>query len=178
MSSGRQWTAVGGVVLAIVFVAVLAMRVRPSPVLMEPGTAAPDFTATDLKAARATSLAAYRGKVVLLNVWATWCYPCRLEMPSMQRLYQRFAGTDLRVVAVSVDRGDDRIVQQYAEDAGLSFDILHDRAGTIQQIYQTSGVPESFVIDREGTIVKRVVGAAEWDGPATESLVRRLLDVQ
>jgi peroxiredoxin len=176
MSAGRQWTAVGGFVLAIVFTAVLALRVRPSPALIEPGTVAPDFTATDVATGQPTSLAAYRGKIVLLNVWATWCYPCRVEMPSMERLHQRFAGTDLRVVAVSVDRGDQRIVRDYAREAGLSFDILHDQAGEIQRIYQTAGVPESFVIDREGRIVKKVVGAAEWDGPATESLMRRLVD--
>jgi peroxiredoxin len=179
MSGQRsQWTAVAGIVLAVAFTTALALRLRPAGLTVEPGGAAPDFAAVDLATGEPTALAAYRGRVVLLNVWATWCYPCRLEMPSMERLHRRFAGTDLRVVAVSVDRDDARVVREFVRDMGLTFDVLHDRPGNVQRIYQTVGVPESFVIDRDGVIVKKVVGAAEWDTPAMEALVRRLLDVR
>ncbi len=174
----RQWTTVSGIVMALIFTTALALRLRPSTLTVEPGTAAPEFAAMDIASAQPASLATYRDRVVLLNVWATWCVPCRLEMPSMERLHQRFAGTDLRIVAVSVDRGDPAKVEAFAREMGITFDVLHDRAGDIERIYQTIGVPESFVIDRDGLIVKKVVGATEWDTPATVALVQRLLDVR
>jgi thiol-disulfide isomerase/thioredoxin len=179
MSGQRsQWTTVAGIVLAVVFTTALGLRLRPAGLTVEPGGVAPGFAAADLATGERSGLAAYRGRVVLLNVWATWCHPCRMEMPSMERLHRRFAGTDFHVVAVSVDREDARVVREFVRDMGLTFDVLHDRAGDIQRIYQTVGVPESFVIDRAGVIVKKVVGAAEWDTPATEALVRRLLHVR
>ena len=127
---------------------------------------------------RPAALADYRGKVVLLNVWATWCPPCRIEMPSMERLHKTLAGTDFRIVAVSVDEDDSTVVNAFVRELGLTFDILHDQTGAIQGIYQTTGVPESFVIDRDGVIVKKVIGAVEWDGPVNEALIRRLLDAR
>jgi thiol-disulfide isomerase/thioredoxin len=116
--------------------------------------------------------------VVLLNVWATWCQPCRVEMPSMERLHRAFAGTDFRIVAVSIDKEGPEVVEQFVKELGLTFDVLHDQTADIQRIYQTTGVPESFVIDRNGVIIKKVIGAAEWDGPVTETLLRRLLDAR
>jgi peroxiredoxin len=107
-------------------------------------------------------------------------------MPSMERLHQKLAGTDFRIVAVSVD-GDafysaDREgppeIMAFVNQMGLTFDILHDPSGAIRTAYQTTGVPESFVIDRDGTIVKKVIGAAEWDGPVNEALIQRLLDAR
>jgi peroxiredoxin len=162
--------------LAVVFLLALTLRVRSDDLLLEPGSPAPDFAATDLTTGTPVTLAAYRGKVILLNVWATWCHPCRLEMPSMERLHRRFAGTDFRIVAVSIDRTDEHPVRDFVHELGLTFDVLHDPAGDIQRTYQTAGVPESFVIDRRGMIVKKVIGAAAWDAPVTETLVRRLLD--
>jgi len=86
------------------------------------------------------------------------------------------AGTDFHVLAVSVDVVDSTEVNAFVKQLGLTFDVLHDRQGVIEQQYQTTGVPESFVIDRHGTIVKKVIGAAEWDGPVNDVLIRRLLD--
>ena len=141
------------------------------------GSTAPAFHAKDLRTARPTTLADYRGKVVLLNVWATWCLPCRVEMPSMERLYRRLGGGgDFRVVAGSIDEQDDSVVMSFARELGLSFDILHDQTAAIKQAYQATGVPESWVIDRDGVIVKKVIGASEWDGPVNETLIRRLID--
>lgn len=177
MSAARgRATMVASVSLALVFLLALTLRVRSDDLLLEPGSRAPEFAATDLATGAPVTLAAYSGKVILLNVWATWCHPCRLEMPSMERLHRRFAGTDFRIVAVSIDRTDEHPVRDFVQEFGLTFDVLHDPAGDIQRIYQTAGVPESFVIDRRGTIVKKVIGAAEWDAPVTEKLVQRLLD--
>jgi len=186
MTNRQQWTLVAGILTTVVFGVALAAKLRPQLDLLEVGDAAPAFESTDLRTGRPATLADYRGKVVLVNVWATWCSPCRVEMPSMERLYQKFAGTDFRIVAVSVD-GDlfhpedsqaPTGIMAFANGMGLTFDILHDPSGGIRRTYQTTGVPESFVIDRGGVIVKKVIGAAEWDGPVNEALIRRLLDAR
>ncbi len=186
MTSPRQWTVAIGVVMALVFGTALAIKIRPQIDLLGVGSVAPGFHATDLRTGRPTTLADYRGKVVLLNVWATWCQPCRVEMPSMERLHRRLGdgggggggggGGDFRVVAVSIDEQDDSVVRAFARELGLSFDILHDQTGAIKQAYQATGVPESWVINRDGVIVKKVIGPSEWDGPVNEALIRRLID--
>ena len=178
MTNGRQWSVALGVVMAVVFGVALAIKIRPQVNLVAVGSRAPQFTATDLASGRVTTLADYRGTVVLLNVWATWCQPCRVEMPSLERLSRRLGGADFRVVAVSVDEQGPAVVARFAQDLGLSFEILHDRSGAIQRLYQTTGVPESFVIDRDGVIIKKVIGPAEWDGPVNETLIRRLIDAR
>jgi len=177
MTQPRQWTVAIGVVMALVFGTALAIKIRPQMDLLGVGSTAPTFHATDLRTARPTTLADYRGKVVLLNVWATWCLPCRVEMPSMERLYRRLGESgDFRVVAVSIDEEGDSVVRAFARELGLSFDILHDPTAAIKQAYQATGVPESWVINRDGVIVKKVIGASEWDGPVNETLIRRLID--
>src|SRR3989441_1352159 len=178
MTNGRQWSVALGVVMAVVFGVALAIKIRPQVNLVAVGSRAPQFTATDLASGRVTTLADFRGTVVLLNVWATWCQPCRVEMPSLERLHRRLGGADFRVVAVSVDEQGPDVVAKFAQDLGLSFEILHDRSGAIQAAYQTTGVPESFVIDRDGVIIKKVIGPAEWDGPVNETVIRRLIDAR
>jgi len=186
VTNRQQWSLVAGIVMTVVFGVALAAKLRPELDLIEVGDTAPSFHATDLRTGRPATLADYRGKVVLLNVWATWCPPCRVEMPSMERLHQKLAGTDFRIVAVSVDGDafhledsqDPAGIMAFATGMGLTFDILHDPSGAIRATYQTTGVPESFLIDRDGMIVKKVIGAAEWDGPVNETLVRRLLDAR
>lgn len=180
----RQWWIVGGVVVLLLSLVAAGWMVRDRYLPVEVGTRAPDFTATDLEG-QPVSLADLRGDVVLLNIWATWCAPCREEMPSMQRLHDRFAADGLRVVAVSVDTdtggrfapvsgaGD---VQGFVQQHGLSFDIWLDPAGTIQRTYRTTGVPETFVVDRNGAIVKKVIGATDWDSEANRDLIRMLLE--
>lgn len=156
-------------------------RDRLSPVV--PGREAPGFSATDLTGSLKT-LEDYRGKVVLLNIWATWCPPCREEMPSMERLYQAVDNEDFEVIAVSIDApfgkrdtfgrmGGD--LQSFADSLGLTFTILHDPFGKIQETFQTTGVPESFLLDRHGVIKKKVAGSTAWDAPQNLELVRRLL---
>jgi peroxiredoxin len=178
MSQSRQWTAVITIVTTLVFGLTLALKLRSQIDLVEVGSRAPEFSAVDLATGQPVTLARYRGQVVLLNIWATWCQPCRVEMPSMERLHRAFLGTDFRVVAVSVDKEGPEVVRQFAQELGLTFEILHDQTTDIQRSYQTTGVPESFVIDQNGIIIKKVIGAAEWDGPVTETLLRRLLDAR
>lgn len=176
MTRRREWTIVGGVIAVAAVALGIAAKLRPQLRPLGVGDRAPDFQAIDLRATRPASLGDYRGKVILLNIWATWCQPCRVEMPSMERLHRRFSGTDFRVVAVSIDKDDSTVVNAFVQELGLTFEILHDQPGTIQQIYQTTGVPESFLIDRQGVIVKKVIGATEWDAPVNVKLIRHLLD--
>jgi cytochrome c biogenesis protein CcmG/thiol:disulfide interchange protein DsbE len=178
MTNRQQWTLVAGVVMTALFGVALAIKLRPQLNLLEVGSTAPDFKAVELPGGRPATIENYRGKVVLLNIWATWCPPCKVEMPSMERLHQKLAGTDFQLVAVSVDEEDSSVVNKFVHEYGLTFPVLHDQDGSIRQIYQTTGVPESFVIDRDGVIVKKVIGAADWDAPVNENLIRRLLDAR
>jgi len=184
MTSRQQWTLIAGVVMTAIFGVALAIKLRPQLDLLEIGSKAPGFDAMDLRTNRPVTVDDYRGKVVLLNIWATWCPPCRDEMPSMERLHKKLAGTDFRIAAVSVDgdvfypaekKGPTEIMA-FAGQLGLTFDILHDQSGAIRRAYDIFGVPESFVIDRDGVIVKRIIGAADWDAPVNEALIRSLLD--
>ena len=178
MMQTRQWTIGIGAASALVFGVALAAKIWPQLDLVCVGSRAPAFRAVNLRSGRPSSLADYRGRVVLLNVWATWCPPCRVEMPSLERLHGKLAGPDFAVVAVSIDDGDASTVMAFVGELGLGFDVLQDKGGRIQQIYQTTGVPESFVIDRDGVIIKKVIGAAEWDGPVNELLIRKLIDAR
>ena len=176
------WAIVAGVVLVIV---AWVGRANYRPVIT--GSEAPVFSATTLDG-RSVSLADYADKVVLVNIWATWCEPCRTEMPSMQRLYGSVrdeGGEGFEILAVSIDAplgqrdvagrlGGD--LRAFADEFGLTFPILHDPSGNIQRLYQTTGVPESFVIGRDGLIYKKVAGPTEWDLPVNQELVRRLLE--
>ncbi|NIS65090.1 MAG: redoxin domain-containing protein [Gemmatimonadales bacterium] len=140
-----------------------------------PGRDAPALEAIDVRTGDTVRLADFRGHVVLLNVWATWCKPCEQEMPSMQRLHEALFDQGLRIVAVSIDRSSSQKVLDWVEQRGLTFTVLHDPAGRIERIYQTTGVPESFIIDDQGVIVKREIGAREWDTPVQLRLFRQLL---
>jgi thiol-disulfide isomerase/thioredoxin len=187
MTNRQQWTLIAGVVMTAVFGVALAIKLRPQLNPVEIGSRAPEFTATDLRRNRRATLADYRGKVVLVNIWATWCPPCRAEMPSMERLHKKLAGTDFRIAAVSVD-GDafypqeqqpgPKQIMDFADTLGLTFDILHDPSGEIRKAYDIFGVPESYLVDRNGVIVKRVIGAADWNTSDNEMLIRRLLNAQ
>lgn len=167
--AGLASLAVGGVAGVTVL--------RRDLVTVGVGSKAPDFTAYTLDSvSRRKGLDDYAGQVVLLNLWATWCAPCRVEMPSIQNLHDAYASRGLKVVAVSVDAGGtEQQIRGFTDSLGLSFEILHDSTGGIQQRYKTTGVPETVVIDRDGVIRKRVRGAVHWDSPANRALVEQLL---
>lgn len=173
------------VIVAVVSVVAYAYtardRYRAAAVLA--GSEAPDFAYPTLDGGE-IRLSDLEDKVVLVNIWATWCGPCREEMPSMERLYQSLRGEDFEILAVSVDaplgqldssgyEGGD--LAAFAHELGLTFPILHDAAGEIRQTYQTTGVPESFVIAKGGTIYKKWTGPTEWDLPVNQDFIRRLL---
>src|SRR2546428_2208441 len=105
MTNRQQWTLIAGAVMTAVFGVALAIKLRPQLNPVEIGSRAPEFHATDLRTNRRATLEDYRGRVVLVNIWATWCPPCRAEMPSMERLHKKLAGTEFRIVAVRVGGG-------------------------------------------------------------------------
>jgi peroxiredoxin len=148
----------------------------PIPEGAEVGQRAPDFKAMNLASGDTVSFReTYDGSVTLVNIWATWCVPCRAEMPAMQALYHRLKDKGFRIAAVSIDEGTTEDVLAFTRELGLKFDILHDRSGTIEQIYQTTGVPESFLIDRNGTIIRKQIGEHPWNSPANQRIVEELL---
>ena len=138
------------------------------------GSAAPDFGLPRLDGGGELSLPALRGRVVLLNFWATWCAPCEEEMPAMQRLHESLASDAFELVAVSVDSADPE-VRAFRDRLGLTFPILLDPLRETSHRYQTFRYPESFLIDPNGVIVERYVGPRDWDDPLYVKRVRALL---
>jgi len=143
-------------------------------VLVLVGDTAPNFTFPGLDG-KMVSLTDYRGKVVFLNIWATWCPPCRKEMPSMEKLYQQLKGEDFEILAVSVDTAGATAVGPFMKELNLSFPALLDTRGTVQNLYGTTGLPESFIIGRNGIIEKIVIGPTEWSTPEMVRFFRDLL---
>jgi peroxiredoxin len=135
------------------------------------GYPAPDFTLPDLNG-KLHRLAQYRGKVVFLNLWATWCPPCRMEMPGMERLYRRLGGRDFVMLAVSADEGGKDAVAPFVAEMGLTFPVLLDPEGHLSPRYGVTGYPETFLIDRNGQVVNHTIGPADWD---EEVVVRNIL---
>jgi cytochrome c biogenesis protein CcmG/thiol:disulfide interchange protein DsbE len=180
MTGRQQWSVVGAVV-AVMATGLLAashyMKDELFPVTI--GSTAPDFRAKVLKENRYKTLADYKGQVVLLNVWATWCPPCQAEMPSLQRLYQAYGDKGLKLVAVSIDDYvTEDSIRAFAKNFGITFEILHDSTHAIERLYQTTGYPESFVIGREGTIRKKWIGPDDWSSQGNRALVAQLLGLQ
>jgi peroxiredoxin len=138
------------------------------------GLPAPDFSLPDLDG-QMVGLADYKGKVVLLNIWATWCPPCVDEMPSMEKLYQALQGEGFEILAVSIDESGAQDVLPFMKKHKLSFPALIDSRGTLKGLYQTSGVPESFIIDKDGIVVEKVIGPRDWAVPEAIRFFRNLI---
>lgn len=148
-----------------------AGQLKESP---QEGFLAPGFTVPDLTGSL-VSLSQYRGKVVLLNIWATWCGPCRREIPSLERLYQLRKGKDFEIVAVSVDRTSPSKVADFVARLQMSFQVLHDSRGEVGRRYWARAIPSSFLLDKRGVIRWKVAGAREWDDDLTLGKIDRLL---
>ena len=144
-----------------------------------PGAPAPDFRAVTLDAHPVPrGIADYRGQVVLLNLWATWCGPCEWEMPSIQALHNDFASAGLKVVAIAVDDpGFEQRIRNFVTRKALTFEVLHEGSGKVESDYEARGIPATYLIGRDGLIRKRVAGASDWNSTANRALVAQLLGV-
>jgi cytochrome c biogenesis protein CcmG, thiol:disulfide interchange protein DsbE len=172
----KQWMLVTTIVGSLVIGGAALARFGAPAEGITIGKRAPDFRAIDLASGDSVSLhQRYHGYVTLVNVWATWCGPCRIEMPGMEQAYQTLAPEGFKIAAVSIDEGNSEDVREFGRELGLSFDLLQDRTTRITQLYQTTGVPESFLLDRKGIIVKRIIGPHDWNSPVNRALIQRLL---
>jgi len=139
------------------------------------GFPAPDFVLKDLNG-HSFRLADFRGKVVFLNVWATWCPPCRMEMPSMERLHRRLKGKDFVMLTVSEDEDSTASVRQFVEELGITFPVLADPNGIVPPRYGITGYPETFVIDRDGRVIEHTLGPEDWESERALRFFTTLLD--
>ncbi|HUG40617.1 MAG TPA: TlpA disulfide reductase family protein [Longimicrobiales bacterium] len=182
----RDWLVTGGflgVIAILVGVGWFGREGRAyAPVTR--GEAAPAFVLDRIDGGT-LSLAELRGKVVMLNLWATWCPPCRVEMPSMQRVYEEYRDRGFEVVAVAVDdqpglrqpdgtvRG---LVSEFVERFGLTFPVVVDPTGATERLYGVEALPTTFLIDRTGRIRVREVGGRFWDREPQLEMIRKLLE--
>jgi cytochrome c biogenesis protein CcmG/thiol:disulfide interchange protein DsbE len=165
-------------VIIIIIIAVVGFVMFGKKGMYEPivaGKAAPAFELPDLEG-NMVSLSRYKGKVIFLNFWATWCKPCEEEMPSMEYLYKKLQGENFEMVAVSIDSKGPGTVQEFVEKYGISFPVLHDRKGKIKELYKTTGVPETFIIDQNGVVAEKVWGPRDWSAPYATKVIRDLLN--
>jgi thiol-disulfide isomerase/thioredoxin len=184
--------------LSVAFFAVVAAAVGLSLYLAEPTSVSPppradavapsraDFAVTLLEeprplptvsfvdgTGRAMTLADFRGKVVLLNVWATWCGPCREEMPTLDRLQAELGDPDFQVVPLSIDRAGLKVVRDFYDEVGLKhLGIYVDSSGKASRDLGAVGLPTTLLLDREGRELGRLVGPAEWDSPEVVAFIR------
>lgn len=170
MAASRGLKVIAGTLVVGILIVAAFFLLRPrTPEI------APDFALADLSG-RTVRLSGLRGKVVLVNLWATWCPPCREEMPSMERLYQRLGPRGMELLAVSQDDPDARpAVERFVEEVGVTFPILLDPMRDVGSRYRVWGYPETFVVDRDGRIVERVIGPRHWDAPDHVAAIEALL---
>jgi peroxiredoxin len=143
------------------------------------GDLASDFKLEDAFSGETVSLSSLKGKVVFLNIWATWCGPCREEMPSMETLYDELKNNkDFVMLAVSQDTKGKAAVVSYVEKNGYHFKVLLDPENKVGETYNVSGVPETFIIDRRGRIVAHHMGAFDWSRPDVKEALQQLLSAK
>jgi cytochrome c biogenesis protein CcmG, thiol:disulfide interchange protein DsbE len=165
--------------IAVALAAILGLGACTPPATATLGERVPPYAAATLEGDR-ISLADLRGEVVLLNLWATWCWPCRREMPSLEALHREMEGSGVRVVAVSIDpAGATGEIRDFLDELGLTFTVLHDPEQEIAGVFQPAGVPETYLIGADGVLLKRWIGRIDGRseavrGPIREALAGRL----
>jgi peroxiredoxin len=150
------------------------------PVLTEAprvGHLAPDFVLTTLDG-REVRLSDYRGHVVFLNFWATWCGPCKVEMPAMERLYREYRKQGFAILAVSSDPEGAAVTRPFRDSLGLSFTIAHDQDAVVMRMYGVRALPHTFLVDRRGVITHQVFGPRDWQDPEERDFIQKLLRIR
>ena len=166
--AGRRLVVIVGAlaVLALAFGVVWMQSSKYEPLVV--GMNAPDFNLPDLQG-KGQRLSDYRGKVIFLNFWATWCKPCKEEMPSMQVLWDNLKKEDFVMLAISMDRvTTKKDIPPFVENMKLTFPVLTDSWGQTDNRYKLMGVPETYIIDQDGVLREKVIGPRDWT--RTESI--------
>jgi len=173
----RLIVLLGGLaILAMAFGVVWLQSSKYEPLVV--GMSAPDFSLPDLQGKK-QQLSDYRGKVVFLNFWATWCKPCKEEMPSMQVLWENLKKEDFVMLAVSMDRvTTTKDIPPFVENLKLTFPIFTDSWGQTDKRYKLMGVPETYIIDQGGVLREKVIGPRDWTKPESVETIVQLLQKQ
>lgn len=148
-------------------------RTAPWDIEKMPSTKAPGFSLPDLNDKIITA-ATFRGKVMLINFWATWCAPCREEMPALDRLQKQFAGKGLAVIGISID-SEQNLVKEFIKGVKTQFLILHDPAMKCHDEYKVFAYPTTFLVDRKGVIQKYWIGPQEWESEEFKQILQSYL---
>ena len=173
----RLVVSLGGlVILALAFGIVWLQSSKYEPLTV--GMAAPDFSLPDIEG-KTVRLSDYRGKVVFVNFWATWCKPCKEEMPSMEILWENFKSEDFVMLAISMDRvTTKKDIPPFIESMKLTFPILTDSWGQTDKRYKLMGVPETYIIDQSGVLREKVIGPRDWTLPESVTTIVQLVQKQ
>ncbi|MGH7422299.1 MAG: redoxin domain-containing protein [Candidatus Methylomirabilales bacterium] len=178
MLARRGWILLGAASLLFVGVSLALLQVKGGKAALEArpevGYIAPDFALPSL-GGQTVRLSDLRGKAVLLNFWATWCAPCRLEMPTMDKAYQEYKSRGLEILAVSLDAGSNSVVKNFMRELKLDFPVLLDPDMEVLRLYRMVGIPASFLIDKQGIVRHREVGYRDWTDPESRKLLEAVL---
>jgi len=143
--------------------------------IVQEGDRAPEFQLPSLDG-RTVNLSSYRGKVVMVHFWATWCPPCVEEIPTLERLYRAYFGKDIEILAVSVDEGGAGAVGQFMQKNRLALPVLLNTDQSVARAYGTFKFPETYLVDREGIVRRKIIGAADWMSPAAQLVIQAMLE--
>jgi peroxiredoxin len=175
---GKRVIAVLLALLAATQVSLVAQADGVTPVaqrgVVKAGDAAPNFQLRDMNG-RMVALSDLRGKVVLLNFWATWCGPCRVEMPAMERLYRAYDRKDFEILAVSTDAQGVAVTRPFQQENQLTFPILHDADFRVGLSYGARTLPMTFMVDRDGIVRHHIFGARDWEAREAHQLIEMLM---
>ena len=180
MVRGKGFRIAAVVLLVVAYLGIYKMVARlrePAMALPTPEERVPfrvDFTLPDVQG-HLVRLADLRGRPVLINIWATWCSPCREEMPSMNALYKDYSTKGLAIVAIATDAGGKAVVAPFMQAHGLTFPVLLDPQNMLGTQLQVPGIPTSYLLDKWGRVIDLVIGARDWHSRKIQHLIEQLL---
>lgn len=159
--------------MVLVLIALFALvACAPTEKPVREGGAAPDFALKDLSG-KTVRLSDFRGKLVLVNFWATWCPPCRGEIPSMAAMNKIMASSPFQLLTISIDEGGKSPVESLYSSMGVALPTLLDPSKSVGKLYGITGVPETFIVSKDGLVIKKIIGPLQWDSPDVIQTLKR-----